>query len=51
MKARWKDERARKGKKGEKASVLARFIKNHRWRYHGHIRIIKNGATIKEVTI
>ena len=51
MKARWKDERKKKGKKGSKSEVLKRFVKNHKWRYHGHIRIIKNGVNIKTIDL
>ena len=45
MKARWEDM------KGTKKKKLTKFIENHRWRYHAHIRIYKNGELIKKWTL
>ena len=47
MRARWK------GLKGSRRSKLKKFAqrKNHRWRYHIHARVMKNGKTIRRVLI
>jgi len=45
MRARWKSL------KKSKSTKILLFAKNHRWRYHMHIRIIKNRKLIKTITL
>lgn len=45
MKGQWKQM------KGSKKQKFKKFLKNHRLRYHIHIRIYKNGNPLKPITL
>lgn len=45
MVARWYDM------KGKRVTKIKKFVKNHRWRYHLHVIIKKNGKKIFDVPL